>query len=299
MRVLFASDTHVHPGHLDRLLRLADRLHPDLVIIGGDLIPAWRKSIQESIQPHCQWVRERLLPRLESFRRTHPETPVFADLGNDDIAAALPLLEDRDGHDLHLMHMKVRRLGPDLAIVGYMNVNPTPFRIKDRERPDCRDENGLNQPGVCRVGSITRGGVESSVVLDPSNGTIEDDLAALSNRLSASEWNAMRFLFVSHCPPRNTALDCTSHGDHVGSLAVRRFIERWAGTGRLIASLHGHIHESPMETGSFMERFGSVPAFNVGQQQRVLRALSFDTENPVGTAELLLDPGSHIPPVVR
>ena len=39
-----------------------------------------------------------------------------------------------------------------------------------------------------------------------------------------------------------------------------------------------------------VERFGSMPAFNVGQQRDVLRALCFDTEDPIGTAELMLDP---------
>jgi uncharacterized protein len=295
MRVLFAADTHVHPGHLDRLLRLADDVIPDVVIIGGDLIPAWRRSIRESIEPHCQWVRERLLPCVEAFRAAHPETPVFLDLGNDDIAAALPLLEDRDGRGISLLHMKVTRLRPDLAVAGYMIVNPTPFRIKDREKPDCRDENGLDDPAVRKEGSRTEGGVETFLVLDPAKGTMEDDLDELSKRLTAREWDGARFLFVSHCPPRNTVLDRTSHGVHVGSRAVRRFIEHWAGTERLIASLHGHIHESPIETGSIMERFGPVPAYNVGQQRDVLRALCFDSEDPVGSAELILDPASVSP----
>lgn len=290
MKVLFAADTHVHPGHLERFLRLADAVRPEAAIIGGDLIPAWRKSIQDSIQPHCQWVKDRLLPRVEAFSRTHPDTRLFLDLGNDDIAAALPFLEERDGREFSLLHMKIKSIGPDLALVGYMSVNPTPFRIKDREKPDCRDENGLTNPAVRREGSITAGGDEQSVVLDAARGTIEDDLDELSSRVQGHEWASTRFLFVSHCPPRGTALDRTLHGDHVGSLAVRRFIERWAQSGRLIASLHGHIHESPMETGSIMERFGAVPAFNVGQQRDVLRALCFDTEDPIGTAELVLDP---------
>ena len=290
MKVLFAADTHVHPAHLDRFLRLAELIRPGAAILGGDLIPAWRKSIQESIQPHRNWVRDRLLPRVEAFHRTCPETRVFLDLGNDDIAAALPVLQERDGRDFSLLHMKIVPIGADLAVVGYMSVNPTPFRIKDREKPDCRDENGLSDLGVRLEGSITADGVERAVSLDAAAETIEDELDALSTRLETPEWAISRFLFVSHCPPRGTALDRTLHGDHVGSRAVRRFIERWAERGRLVASLHGHIHESPMETGSIMERFGPVPAFNVGQQRDVLRALCFDTSDPIGTAELMRDP---------
>lgn len=290
MRILFAADTHVHPGHLGRLLRLAEGLRPDGVILGGDLIPAWRKSIRESIEPHREWVKDKLLPRVERFRLAHPATSVFLDLGNDDIAAALPLLEGVEGPHFSLLHMKITPVEPGLAVVGYMNVNPTPFRIKDREKPDCRDENGLADPTVRRQGSVTTGGVETLVTLDPSRGTIEDDLDEISNRLHAPEWEGMRFVFVSHCPPRNTALDRTSRGAHVGSLAVRRFIERWVETGRLIVSLHGHIHESPMETGSIVERFDPAPAYNVGQERTALRALCLDTDDPIGSAELILDP---------
>jgi Icc-related predicted phosphoesterase len=47
-------------------------------------------------------------------------------------------------------------------------------------------------------------------------------------------------LLVSHQPPANTALDRLPNGAHVGSHAVRRFIERW----QPLACVCGHIHEA-------------------------------------------------------
>ncbi|MHA1733517.1 MAG: metallophosphoesterase family protein [Promethearchaeota archaeon] len=48
------------------------------------------------------------------------------------------------------------------------------------------------------------------------------------------------FLLVTHDPPRDTSLDETFGGDHVGSAAVREFIL----DGKPILAACGHIHEA-------------------------------------------------------
>lgn len=288
MKLLYTSDTHVHPGHLNRLLKAAEMLGPNAVIIGGDIIPDWKGTIAASIEPHRLWVREKLLPRLVKFRADRPDIPVLLDLGNDDIAAARPALEEADGSHLHLLHMRVVALGEKLAAAGYMAVNPTPFIIKDNEKPDCRDEDGLSVAGVKRVGTSTRSGVEALVELKASDGTIEDDLEELSSTLESDRWSGHSFIFVSHAPPRDTALDRTGTGANVGSLAVRRFIEKWASGGRLQASLHGHIHESPWKSGRAWQWVGSVPCFNVGQKMEPFRALWLDTDDVAESARLVV-----------
>jgi Icc-related predicted phosphoesterase len=285
----------VYPGHLTRTLKAAAALRPELVVLGGDLIPDWRRTIRDSIPSHRAWVEQKLLPTVQAFRKSFPEIRVFLDLGNDDLAAALPLLEARDGIDFELLHRRVSPIGPGLALVGYMAVNPTPFRIKDRERPDSKGWPGLDVEGVRRTGEVTVSGSDEPVTLDPAGGTIEDDLEEISELLQSPRWSSHDFLFVSHCPPRNTALDLTSMHTHVGSLAIRRFIERWAASGRLRASFHGHIHESPMMSGRVLEIFGRVPSFNVGQESRLLHALILDTEDPVHSARLATVDRSGVP----
>lgn len=287
MKILYASDTHVHPAHFSRLLYAAEELQPDAVIVGGDINPAWRGDVAVSIEPHRTWIRERLLPRLQAFRRGNPSVPVLLDLGNDDIAASRSLLEALDGKDLHLLHGRVVRLGPRLAVAGYMVVNPTPFAVKDREKRDCRDRPGLADPGVVALGIVTRSGFAEPVHLDLSAGFMEDDLESLSESMRHLKFEGCRFVFVCHAPPRDTFLDLTGHGNHVGSLAVRRFIERWSADGRLRVSLHGHIHESPWESGRVSDTLGGVPCFNVGQKREGLRALLLDTESPVTSARLV------------
>ncbi len=288
MKILYTSDTHVYPAHLDRLLKAAATLQPAAVIIGGDINPNWKGSIGDSIESHKLWLKERLLPRIGKFRQEHSTIPVLLDLGNDDIAAARFLLEEKDGKELHLLHMRVAKIGEGLAVAGYMKVNPTPFGIKDNEKPDCKDRDGLSDPGVKRSGSVTVSGVEEPYKLELSGGFIEDDLLELSAVLESAEWKDCSFLFVSHAPPRDTSLDLTGTGLHVGSLAVRRFIERWSATGRLIASFHGHIHESPMKSGRLWQHVGNAPSFNVGQTAERLRALLFDLDSPLEGSRLVL-----------
>lgn len=278
MKILYSADTHVHPGHLGRLLKAAGELRPQVVILGGDLIPDWRGSLEASIEPHRHWVRETLLPRLQQFHEAFPQTLVMLDLSNDDIAAARPLMEARDGIDFHLLHQRVVEIAADLVVVGYMTVNPSPFAIKDAEKPDCRDQDGLSRQRVLKSGYVTGSGEAKPHLLDPLNGTMEDDLDALSAVLESPALRGFSFILVCHAPPRDTALDQMATGFHVGSLAVRRFIERWGVTGRLVASLHGHIHEAPWMSKRIYEQVGEVFAFNVGQHSQLFRALLLDTD---------------------
>jgi Icc-related predicted phosphoesterase len=64
-----------------------------------------------------------------------------------------------------------------------------------------------------------------------------------------------REILVSHPPPRGCRLDRTGRGEHVGSTAVRAWIER-VGPSLIIC---GHIHE-----GRGTERIGTTQVVNCG-----------------------------------
>jgi len=55
---------------------------------------------------------------------------------------------------------------------------------------------------------------------------------------SGETWENL--VIIAHHPPFNTALDRVSSGDHVGSLLIREFIEKW----KPLLVVSGHIHES-------------------------------------------------------
>lgn len=70
-----------------------------------------------------------------------------------------------------------------------------------------------------------------------------------------SSAGATRKVFVPHAPPYNTALDRTFLGSHVGSHAVREFIEK----RQPDVAICGHIHES-----RGIDRIGLTQIVNCG-----------------------------------
>jgi len=64
-----------------------------------------------------------------------------------------------------------------------------------------------------------------------------------------------------------TDLDILDDGLHVGSISIKRFIEKWTNKKQLILSLHGHIHGSPKRSGSIYSFIGSTMCINPGQNE--------------------------------
>jgi len=114
------------------------------------------------------------------------------------------------------LHGRGRRYD-DLAILGVGGSNPTPF------------------------GTPTEFSEEE----------IERFLAAASGEAG----DAAHTILVSHAPPRGTSIDLVGGDKHVGSEAVRRFIEEH----RPAVCVSGHIHEARGE-----DRIGETSVFNTG-----------------------------------
>ncbi|MEW6743906.1 MAG: hypothetical protein AB1486_14225 [Planctomycetota bacterium] len=119
--------------------------------------------------------------------------------------------------------------------------------------------------------------------------TIKSDLASLAGSDSLE-----RSIFLFHTPPHDTALDLVAFPSkvvdhapldpHVGSIAVRRFIEQ----RQPLLTLHGHIHESARLTGKWRDRIGRTPIFSAAHDGPELALVSFDLEDlDRGTRELL------------
>ncbi len=68
----------------------------------------------------------------------------------------------------------------------------------------------------------------------------EEELGALLATGYEAIKNAENFILVSHTPPFQTETDKLSNGSHVGSTAVRKFIEQH----QPLLCMTGHIHES-------------------------------------------------------
>lgn len=73
-------------------------------------------------------------------------------------------------------------------------------------------------------------------------------------------------IWLFHAPPYETKLDIAWSGEHVGSTAVKDFILK----EQPLASLHGHIHESPVISGKWKERLGNTLAINPGNENIII-----------------------------
>ena len=278
---LFVSDLHGRVERYRKLFRAVMAERPRAVFLGGDLLP----HMGRARDPH-DFLESFFLRELEHLRDgLGPAYPrFFVILGNDDVRSAeASLIGEAAGKLLTYIHNRKESFGR-WTVYGYTNIPPTPFRLKDWERYDVSRfvDPGCVSPEV---------GVRT-VAIQPDEvrfGTIAGDLDLL-----AGSDNLSHAVFLFHAPPYRTDLDRAPldgmYVDHVpldvhiGSIAVRRFIE----SAQPLLTLHGHAHESARLTGSWRERVGRTIALSAAHDGPELALVRFDLENPEGAVRDLL-----------
>ncbi|RPJ53006.1 MAG: metallophosphoesterase, partial [Acidobacteria bacterium] len=256
-RVLFIADLHGSLGHYREAGAAADRAGAEAIILGGDLCPRPRHHpLAELPRLQARFLRQDLAPLLETWRAQGRQ--VFAIPGNDDFAITLDALDELATAGLVTsLHGRAVPLG-DHVLVGLAFVPPTPFAIKDFERRDQATRAALPPPcpGAVQSRREAVGPVADFGAYLAARPSVEEELA----RLDALAPAGARLVGVLHTPPRDTRCDVLWSGLHVGSAAVRAWIER----RRPACTLHGHIHESPDVSGAFADRLGATWVVNPG-----------------------------------
>lgn len=169
-------------------------------------------------------------------------------------------------------------------VYGYAFCPPSPFRLKDWEKYDV---SRFVDPGCVSPEEGWR-----SVPVPESEarfGTIRGDLESLTAGDDLS-----RAIFLFHAPPYRTNLDRAALDGktvdhvpldvHVGSIAVRRFLE----AREPLLSLHGHVHESARITGSWQDRIGRTRCLGAAHDGPELALVRFDPDDPGGASRELL-----------
>jgi Icc-related predicted phosphoesterase len=253
------------------------------VFLGGDLLPTGF-----GIGPSQEdFVRDDLAPGFAALRAElgggYPD--VFLIPGNDDRREVEAQLAAGEAQGLwHRAHGRRLEFGP-LAVFGYACVPPTPFGLKDWERYDVSRH---VDPGCVSPEEGWR-----SVPVEEREArwsTIRDDLERLAPE--TEDFGAAIFLF--HAPPHDTALDRAALDGmkvehvaldvHVGSIAIRRFIERRQ--PRL--TLHGHVHEAARLTGAWRIRIGATHCFSAAHDGPELALVRFDPDQLEGATRELI-----------
>ncbi|MDD8013367.1 MAG: metallophosphoesterase [Acidobacteriota bacterium] len=275
---LFASDLHGREDRFLKLFSLVQEECPEAVFLGGDLLPSGSLLFGKSAGNLNSFLEEFLLPRLRTLRlalgANYPR--VFLILGNDDPRSEEAGLVRHEKEGLwHYIHFRRVQFGL-YAIYGYACVPPTPFLLKDWERYDV---SRFVDPGSVPP----EDGRFSVSVAEEERGfpTIQEDLARLTGAAPLDQ-----AIFLFHSPPYQTALDRAALDGrqvdgapldvHVGSIAIRRFIEE----RQPLITLHGHVHESVRLTGSWQEKIGRTHCFSAAHDGCELAVVNFDPREP-------------------
>lgn len=272
----FVSDLHGRVPRFEKLFAAVRREKPGAVFVGGDLLPHAPYPRRTPASESDDFVGGFLVGSLLDMRRelgaSYPR--IFLILGNDDPRSEEPAVQEAAIRGVwEYVHGRRVKIGSS-TVYGYACVPPTPFLRKDWDRYD-----------VSRYvdpGSVSpEEGIRS--VPAPEHeikyATIKDDLDRL-----AGDDDLARAVFLFHSPPYGTNLDVSGQGGrfvdhvpldpHVGSIAVRRFIE----ARQPLLTLHGHVHESARLTRVWRERLGRTHCFQGAHDGPELALVRFDTE---------------------
>jgi Icc-related predicted phosphoesterase len=283
---LFVSDLHGDEARYRKLLAAVAAERPAGVFLGGDLLPSGLLPVRGLAPLHRDFIRGFLAPAFLDLREQlggdAPE--VFLILGNDDARAEeVSVLEAATRGAWHYAHPRRLPFGT-YDVFGYSFVPPTPFLLKDWERYDVSrfvDPGCVPPEGGYRTVPVSEG--------ETRYATIQQDLEELAGRDDLA-----RAIFLFHAPPYGTPLDRAALDGrmvdsvpldvHVGSIAVRQFIER----RQPLLTLHGHVHEGARLTGEWRCRIGRTHALSAAHDGPELALVRFDPDAPGDASRVLI-----------
>ncbi len=319
MNAIAVTDLHGNGRLYELLLRIVDLWKISSVFITGDLAPAIHtpQDLSElgtnaATDNQRSFFTDIFIPQLEVFLGSHRHTDVYAIMGNDDRRANEPLLREFDEvtRNFHLLNdrlvefrnaKQIRAFFPNevprLYVAGYPYVPIGGSLLMDWVKHE--DRVGLMPPGMESLMDIESSGIRTMKPRFES--TMEDDLVDFGTYLEKWDphseliYEASKTIHLFHSPPYNTPLDqiapqgrfdFVNLPDHIGSTAIRRFIEKQ----QPYLALCGHCHEAVV-LGDYKTDLGQTRCVNPGSQTHidVLSLVQFDPYNPSQMKQLFVN----------
>jgi Icc-related predicted phosphoesterase len=247
---LFVSDLHGQGALYEQVVALVAAHRPAVLMLGGDLAP--HAVGAEGVERQRVFLQGFFVEFARRVREAGGGLEVLVLLGNDDWSANQDVLDAHDGALWRVLHQRVVEV-EGVRVAGSSWVPITPFAMKDWER---WEDGGAESPRRLD-GWVSRAGGVEPMRFDPDrrSPTIAEALEELVARAGP------KALYVLHSPPRDTRCDMVGAHAHVGSRAIRAFIERHQPP----LVLSGHIHESPRISSSYRDVIGRTIVVNPGQ----------------------------------
>lgn len=245
---ILAADLHGNIKHYRALREAAIEEHASFVFLAGDLLPKdggrWHPgNTVRTIEAQRLFIENFFIAYLQDLSK---HAYVYAIFGNDDFRSNYDLVENIN-EKVYFLNKEVARLplaDRELYVAGYPYVALTPFLQKDWEKWDDATFSMPHKQYVAE-GYDSYGGAHHPILFkENADGrpTIAHDLARF-----VRESDPRKTLYLFHEVPFDTPLDQMKGAVHVGSKAVRSFIE----TEQPLLTMHGHIHETLQESGAF------------------------------------------------
>jgi len=275
MKVLYTSDLHGEIHLYQELLSLAISSSSEIMVMGGDLLPSFppTKRYEDMVPNQKTFIDQFLSPFFQRILETTSIQQIFLVAGNWDLGYSFLFKETPE--KIFDLNQRSYRLKNGYELLGYPFVPPTPFRPKDFEKMDDRETPWPPQKNPSYTLSSDprdpwlppasprgeRPEASRLIPVDPyrylrERETIEEDLDRLPKPL-----RSRRAIYIMHSPPFGTRLDLIEGGKSAGSRSILAFIER----NQPLLTLHGHIHESPALSGTYVDRIGDTLSINPGQ----------------------------------
>lgn len=260
-KVVFTADTHGNEFQYRKLVDYAIKVSSDSIVIGGDIAPC-EFGMKNRIKGQRHFLDKRLSKFLLPIKEKKPDLKMFLIMGNDDCAANLDILEKNDPNLFQIIHEKRIKLTEEFDIVGYSYVPITPFGLKDWEKYDLSEapKNLLSHYELRKATNYDFSGYKSTRLglekfrFAPEMEKTDSIQKDLDRDLFCRDSDSM--IYVFHSPPDDTNLDVTYYDEHVGSMAIRLFVEKH----QPYLTLHGHIHETVERSGTYKQQIGKHSA---------------------------------------
>ncbi|HKQ50476.1 MAG TPA: metallophosphoesterase [Phycisphaerae bacterium] len=273
MKLLFSSDLHGDEAHYTRLLNVARQNRPQLIILGGDMLPD-DSALEPDQMGHGQpaYVRGPFRKYIASLREASGCESVMTIFGNHDWGSSVTAMAELEGDGLlNVLSLEKPTLFKGISFLGYSSTPPTPWFVKDFERLDQPKDKPPLLGGARWDARFNRPCTLSATALFGMSRTMVAELADLKR--PPDPW-----VFVAHAPPAESLLDRYYGNLAWGSKAVRDAIEKH----QPMLSLHGHIHQAHEVTGHFMDKIGRTVAVNPGQTHSKLNHVLIEVDPAKG-----------------
>lgn len=280
----YTSDLHGQGVLYEQIVALAQAHRPGGLVLGGDLAP--HESGAGGVERQRLFLQGFFVEFARRIREAAPGTELLILLGNDDWRANEDVLEEHDGRLWRVLHGRAVEVH-GVRVAGASWVPITPFLMKDWDRW----EDGAPERPARLEGLVSHRGGVSPVRFDPERR--HPTIAGALEELEAEAGPGA--IYVLHSPPRDTRCDMVGARVHVGSRAIRAFVEKVQPP----LVLSGHIHESPRVSGSYRDAIGRTVVVNPGQFGSVrLCGVWFDPHRVAGSLRHTIyeEPAAPAPP---